>query len=388
MNNCKELIVYSPASKESVIFNSSKELVVYNFETDKFISQKLKEFRQIWINGLRDGYVDISCHPNIIAYYPFNKKKGIQEIVWYSSLWRYAKSIDSSVFIITDEESIDIFLYHCKRGKIYDGINIVNMLDNLSSEKIYFAYKRMIFECKKEFVKTYLISNMIPDRCKQMLLLALIETNWDSKSDINKLDMWCWELDNLYLNKMLKHIFSMELKSSLRYFLNNYKIDRITETYDILEFCYGNVIPLATYPFMASYILQIFLINKCSYQPMIHLCLDLCKNNENFLSQLSDNLYDETHLFYLNIQENILKSFIWFMIEIDFFKYIPKKLRILQKIMNNYYSGDVICEHLNHKNKINDDIDNILHPITKEVINVIKEYIVYYENMMNLGACC
>ncbi len=331
--------------------------------------QKLEEFRQFWINGIKDG------------------DKDIQKCVAEMNVWQSGE-INTTVTIITEEECIEIFIYHCKCGKTFKDDGMIDVLKNIHTRKgIFIAYKRMILECSREFVEKYLQLIGISRKCNRILVLALIETKWHNNLDICRLDKLCNSHEPYYVNKMLVYILDMELKLSLLYFLRNYEISKIEEPHVDIK-----------YPFLAAILLYIFSNKDFLYQPMIHLCLDLCKENETFLEQLANNLYNVTQLTIFKINErNVSKPFIWFLIEIDLLEYLPKGP--IERNIDQYYDYDkrdpdfnwyncvlyksIVDEYKDGKNKIDNIVDTVLHSVTKVVIIVIKEYIVYYESFID-----
>ncbi len=333
------------------------------------VTQKLEEIRQIWISGMKVGNEEI--------------------LYFFKQVYlEHSKARNNNIPIppiISEEEYIDIFIQQCKNGEVWK-INENNALSKILTNKgIYKAYHRMILECGKEFVEEYL-------RCYEVLhgnsyatimFLALVETNWNNKSNIDK------TMDYHSIDIVLGKVFEMKSKLALRYYIER-KIGINKSAVTGPDF--SEVTHYGT-----AFLMFVFSEGKFLYNPAIYLYLTLCKNSRYFISQLSQNIFNSTYIKYLfdfyknpkHVSKNMSEQFIWFLIEIDFFKHfsrdtICKNIKEWNKIKSKNISLEVIeKKYTDNKKKLTNIIDNGYAPyIPKDIVGIIKRYMVFYEHML------
>ncbi len=338
------------------------------------IPQTIEQIRHFWIHELKES----------------NKEtQDFYFIFWKMYLW-YLKITDDCenlTHILSEGEYIDIFTHICKHGKVDSDREIIqNTFSKISTDMgRYIAYKRMIVECKKEFVEEYLSENCIYNNdSAKIMFSALIETKWKNDSDIYNI------MDNCNAPQLLEYVFNIKSKLALFYILKHIKTD------EIIKFSTSTG---HNYCFTAPFLLFLFSKGGFLYNSMIYLCLKIRENDSIFMNQLSFNIFNNYYLDDLFdsredaklVFKDMFKEFIWFLLEIDFYKYLSKNM-ILYRIekfnktipTNRKISLNKIKRRFTkNKNKLNNIIDNGYAPyIPKEVVGIIKKYMVFYEHML------
>ncbi len=335
------------------------------------ITQKIEEIRQLWIYGLKEGNTEI------------------QYFFWHIYLWHLGRQ-DESTKILSEEEYIDILVYQCKHRKLCRGGIVYNLIYKIPTDNgRYVAYRRMIRECKREAIEEYLRSDQVSNNIfEELMFLALVEEKWKNDSDIEKI------MNKRGYARMFERALTVKSKSALLYILNKIKISEIMENFRDrigIRYCYS-----------APFLLFLFSKGKFLYNSMICTCLKLCKNDTNFKLQLSINMFNDTYLDELfNYREdakfvysNMFEEFIWFLLEIDFYKYLSEK-KILYNIKQEKFKGtgpmgEVILnkikkQYTRNKKKLTNIIDNGYAPyIPKDIVGIIKKYMVFYEHMLKI----